>query len=419
MSDAQAERSDRETHSTSAHSSALSIPLPTEVPPPPELSSLPAAVLHTGTIETLLGLNEDLMARLKVNIRRNALLEQQLLDQEEAKAELERNRTNLISQLELMREKEELNRERVSDAQAVKLRLEVVEDKLKVLRNYRRRVLAWVKPSVKRMKALKDTLAQRDAQLSDVRARLQESIAHIQTQEKNFNRDQTKLVEKYEARVTTLEKELEKARPKAARFEDVTAKAAETQNRLIFLERRNEELERRLKEDTAGLSGELAKYRAEAKTLAFERIAMEKDLTHQRAETLRLSEECRRIQDQFESLQTVWADAQNRIELSRAHNKSLNRLNQELSRQLKELQARESSKTRLSPPEATQATTAPAAAAAAPLAAPAKLGKIDALLSEIESELGTEGKSGGQAASDVHSLEIIEKKNETAPEADA
>src|SRR4051812_21731739 len=66
----------------------IPVPLPTQVPTPPNLSQLPSEVLHSGTVETLIAHNEDLIARLKVNLRRNALLEQQILGLEKQINEL-------------------------------------------------------------------------------------------------------------------------------------------------------------------------------------------------------------------------------------------------------------------------------------------------------------------------------------------
>ncbi len=69
----------------------IPIPLPNELPAALNLQHLPSQVLHSSTVETLIGQNEDLMARLKVNLRRNSLLEQKLL-QVEADLEAQKNK---------------------------------------------------------------------------------------------------------------------------------------------------------------------------------------------------------------------------------------------------------------------------------------------------------------------------------------
>lgn len=82
--------------------SFVPVPLPNEMPFPPDLSQLPVEVLHSGTVEMLIQQNEDLSSRLKVNIRRSARYEQEIFALKSSLQELE----NLKSQNELFREKD-------------------------------------------------------------------------------------------------------------------------------------------------------------------------------------------------------------------------------------------------------------------------------------------------------------------------
>lgn len=340
---------------------AIPVPLPTEIPPPPNFSQLPPAILHSGTVETLIGLNEDLMARLKVNIRRNSILEQQIMDNEKRHGDLARVNSSLTAQLQVMQEKDRFLREKNSRVELLDNRLRSLEaqngkltTELRKESAFRRRIEKWVRPFITRLKTelgaeqmraqiLDERLAARDAQLSDVRARLTEAVTHIQNQDKLFSKDQAKLVEQYESKRSQLEKEIERLRAemkplkdKAQRMDEAVSLHAEAQNRIIYLERRTRELESGLQNEVADFQAQAVKYRQEAKMLAVETLELDRKLREATEKLQAKSDSFNRLQDQFESLQTLWADAQKKLEATRLQTESLNMLNQELSRQLKE-----------------------------------------------------------------------------------
>ncbi len=86
----------------------IPVPLPTEVPPPPNLDNIPLDILHSATVEMLIQQNDDLSSRLKVNIRRNSQLEQRLIENEKEMANLNRQRENVLAQMEIIKEKQNI-----------------------------------------------------------------------------------------------------------------------------------------------------------------------------------------------------------------------------------------------------------------------------------------------------------------------
>lgn len=90
------------------HKETIAIPLPTEIPPPPRLEQLPHEVLHSATVEMLIQQNEDLSSRLKVNIRRNSSLEQKILELQKQISDLQGKQEILLSQTEIIKEKEKI-----------------------------------------------------------------------------------------------------------------------------------------------------------------------------------------------------------------------------------------------------------------------------------------------------------------------
>jgi chromosome segregation ATPase len=350
----------------------LPIPLPTEIPPPPDFSRLPSHILHSGTVETLIGQNEDLSARLKVNIRRNSILEQQIIENERVNSDLTRVNNTLIAQLQVLQEKDRVWREKTSsvdsrhgalkdEIQLLKIRLESSEEKNEELTaglthetSYRRRIRSWVRPMLDTMKSklvasrlriqeLDREVNAKEATISDLRARLNEAVHQMQSHERMFSRDQSQLIEQYENQTSELKAELAKIRAessllrdKAQRMDEAVAQRTDLENRIIYLERQAQEMESGHNGAIDEAEEQIAKYRQEAKVLAVETLDYDRKLNESAKQLLDLQEEHSRLHDQFESLQTLWSDAQKKVESSKLQHDSLNRLNQELSRKLKE-----------------------------------------------------------------------------------
>ena len=323
---------------------SIPVPLPTEIPAAPDLSMLPAHILHSGTVETLIGQNDDLMARLKVNIRRNSVLEQQLMETERINSEITQVNTSLVAQVQILQEKyrgqERLMHDvtsKVEDRQdALQAEITLLEtryeamcernEELRAAARFQRRVRRWVRPALLKLReALATELKlrmNRESQANDLRGRLSEAVNHVQTLQTKTSKDQAKLVEQYETRIRQLEN-------------GESGKRIELENRIIALERGNQQAKKSFSEEVQKLQEQVAQYRKEAKTLAVDLVNRTLEKDKETLSLLNLRDEHSRLQDQFESLQTVWADAQKRLEASQLQQEMLNRLNQELSRQLK------------------------------------------------------------------------------------
>lgn len=395
---------------------SVPVPLPTEIPAPPNLSQLPAHILHSGTVETLIGQNEDLMVRLKVNIRRNGVLEQRILQQEQILEEIQQINASLVAQVQVLQEKERILRDRSSgfDVRADEMRdqiqfltaqLEAAEERRDELHAglafenaFRRRVRKWVRPYINELRGQTEFLDQqlnsREAALSDLRARFQETIVQLQGLHRKHTEEKTQLVEQYEARQKALEAELAKAqtelkflREKATRMDETLASKSATENQNVYLERKIKELEFSLGGELKTFQEQAASFRKEAKALAVELATTCQELNIMKKERDETRSEYSRLQDQFESLQSVWTESQKKLEASRLQQDALNKLNQELSRQLKEERKRKiavgTAETSAAPASFGPTPTPPAIPAKA--ATNQKLERIETLLNEIES----------------------------------
>lgn len=240
--------------------------IPVELPPPPDLSNLPSHILHSGTVETLIGQNDDLMARLKVNIRRNSLLEQKILELENVANELTRANSSLLSQTQVYEEKDLIVREKLAAGsqaldnlkeeltlnQVKSASLEKRNGELRLAARYVRRIRRWVTPFIDKLKAElareKKLVLSKEATISDLRARLSETVNFAQNLERQSMKDQAALVERYETTQRKMQNDLEKAtatakllRDKANRVEQAVAESAGHLNRIVYLERAMEE----------------------------------------------------------------------------------------------------------------------------------------------------------------------------------
>lgn len=330
------------------------VPTPVEIPEPPDLSHLPAPILHSGTVETLIGHNEDLTARLMVNIRRNGVLEGQIIEHERINRELASSNQAMLTQIEVFKEKQRIATEKASQiddradflretVQSLTEKVEELEDDRAYFKQtaragvrFRRRVDLWVRPLLDLLKTdlknERNLRIEREAAVVDLRAELNEAREDARSQENKFSRDQTKLVEQYEARLAGLRNVKEKAQ----RFDEAVSKKTELENRIVLIERQRDDALALRSEELRTLQAQMVQYRQEAKALAAENLQLKSKIESSQSQINDLTDQHERLQDQFESVRSVWAESQKKLESAKLQQETLNKLNQELSRQLKD-----------------------------------------------------------------------------------
>lgn len=397
-----------------------SIPLPTEVPPPPRLQDVPARILHSATVETLLDHTEDLASRLKVHIRRNGQLEGQLIELETQIQDSELMRQTLLAQIEILREKDKSVADRTAAAEAKLKRshdeadLARLEAKELLTKNrelqisaarawsFRRRVKRWVSPGIEareqQLKLLRGRTLELEAEvlrLSAMTSSLREELTHQRAEtDKRLTsgeRDRSRLVEHYENQLhqlseenKRLENQLTGANQKVDVLDQTTRESAKANNQRIYFERRSEELEAQLQSETSRLqaalddiAGECSALRASVETSR--RLKDDADRAKEEAEAAKL-----RADSQLKSLRDIWQENSVRLQALEVQNEALEKLNAELSRKLSA--AREEAKLRVSSEALNKVgfieSSEPAAAQSN--AREEKLRKLDLILSDLE-----------------------------------
>ena len=349
-----------------------SIPLPTDVPPPPRMSDVPARIMHSATVETLIDHADDLSSRLKVHIRRNGQLEGQLIELQDQLNESDMMRRTVMSQIEILREKDKA----VAEKQAAfeqrltrsieELELSKIESQELGLRNrelqisntrawaYRRRIKRWVKPGflsreqqVKSLQAKVIELDNEVLRLTSTMVNMREEMAHQKAEADRrltaADRDRARLVEGYEKRVSQTEadnarlsSELGRAIERVSVLDHATHESARANNERVFFERRAEELEARLKSETERLQGALNDVAAEAATLRAS-VETARKLREDADQARAKSEEMRtRSEAQLKSLRDIWQESSVRLQMLESQNDALEKINGDLSRRLTE-----------------------------------------------------------------------------------
>ncbi|WP_374030319.1 hypothetical protein [Bdellovibrio bacteriovorus] len=191
------------------------IPLPDELPRQNDFSHLPKEILKSSTVENLISQNEDLMARLKVTLRRLSLLEteNQKFSEEANKARL--SQSSVTDQILVWKEKDNLWRQKVDQLEREK---EIQAEKLRALtektqnmatelarhEKYHERIKTQVKPYISelkeysrtqdlRLQELEQSASHKEAQLRDLRHQIIEvtknSRYQVEASEKKSSRN--------------------------------------------------------------------------------------------------------------------------------------------------------------------------------------------------------------------------------------
>lgn len=345
------------------------IPLPDELPPAPDLHHLPKDILKSSTVENLISQNEDLMARLKVALRRLSAMELESQKVQSENEDLRRRTTVTQDQLLVMKEKDSAWREKAGTAlkdrdflaektRALEDRLTQTESELSRYQKYHEKIKTQVKPSIVQMKEYSRSLEARlaefekeaskhDALVRDLRAQIIEVSKNSRFQLEQQEIRSHELINSYETSLQQLQEERQQLteangelETKALRLRRTEQKADELENELVELRRSKEDLTRRFEQETRrlmDLNEEMNRENARSK------IENEDLRARNEAGSKRLHElEKAHLdnQSQIESLRFMWQNVREENERLKISMAALERLNVDLSAKLQELRQR-------------------------------------------------------------------------------
>ncbi|MBX3041304.1 MAG: hypothetical protein KF789_11415 [Bdellovibrionaceae bacterium] len=346
--------------------SIRSVPLPNEIPAALDLRHLPKDVLKSSTVENLISQNEDLMARLKVALRRLSSMETENQVLAKNAEEAQRKASLSEDQSLVLKEKDRAWKLRLKDYEtereilAEKIRAfterqQEQENELSRHRKYHEKIRLQVKPHLMQLKEysrklekqIEELVADQDkkaALIQDLRLQISEVTKNSRRQVELAEARVHELIESYEsslqqttAELTKLKEQNEDLEIKAARLRRTEQVRDELENSVIELRRSKEAMairfeseNRRLSESVESLSKENARFKVENEDMRekisgdFEKI---KDLQKQNLD----------LQSQLESLRYLWAARNEENEKLKLSLSSLERLNVDLSSKIQEM----------------------------------------------------------------------------------
>ncbi len=336
-------------------------PLPSEMPRAASLDEVPHYIKISKTVESLIGQNEDLMARLKVNIRQNTLLESQLQDQEQSNRQIKALNSKITSQFEILIEKETLLREKL-DAQDLELenareylsQNQVALHEVTLLRSYQRRVRAWVRGFISKLHYQIKMLAQKNRELendvieqqkkaNDYKSRISEATRSLQVREREHQKDKAQLIEDFENRTYNLNQENQallsenqNLKQKVQPFNDLQKRLATAENKAQTFERKYDDIRIQNERQTTDLSKQLHQAMTQAELSKMQSETVQKKNSELESQNRILTARNHEAMSRHEAMNVLWSETQLQRAQLKIKNDAMIRLNRELSLRLKE-----------------------------------------------------------------------------------
>ncbi len=337
------------------------IPLPSEIPNSPNLNDVPHYIKISKTVESLIGQNEDLMARLKVNFRQNTLLESQLQDEIRTTRETKIINSKMNSQIEILLEKETLLRDKLA-AQDVELeqvretlnQSNMTMHQISILKSYQRRVRLWVRSFIAKLhyqiKVLKqknqeldNDLIEQQKKLSGAKIKMNEAVHSLQVKEREHQKDKIQLIEDFEVRTYELSKEnqsfsleIKGLKQKLQIFNETQKQLSQAQSQAQNFEQKFLTLSTQRERQIADLNEALLKFMTQAELTKLQNESLEKRSSEINSQNRILTAKNHEAMSRHEAMNVLWSETQLQRAQLKLKNEAIVRLNQDLSLKLKE-----------------------------------------------------------------------------------
>lgn len=352
--------------STREQQSVGQIPLPDEMPRQNDFSHLPKEILKSSTVENLISQNEDLMARLKVTLRRLSLLETEnhRFSEEANKARL--SQSSVTDQILVWREKDNIWRQKVDHLEREK---EVQGEKVRALtekvRNmttelarhakYHERIKTQVKPYISQLKEysrtqdlrlqeLEGDYAHKEALLRDLRHQIIEVTKNSRYQVEASEKKAQEMVQFYEEQIERMNKELamlhqtqEELEVKSIKLHSALERQDSLENEVVTLRRTKEEIKDRLEKEIERQQERISELSRQNQKLGVEHADLQIRVVEDQEKIQKLEKDSYQTQEQLESLRYMWTAKNEENEKLKVAAAALERLNLELSQKLNEL----------------------------------------------------------------------------------
>ena len=343
-----------------------------ELPPIPRVAPMQANVSSaqkkSSTVEALLAQNEDLMARLKVNLRRLTQLENENDELRDNEHHYRTQSQSLADQLLVWKEKESFwqqkNLKLEQDMTSLRGRfpeLEAMEDKIARFEKYHEKVRTQVKPYIQQLKAFAENLTveirKLHQEIEEKEMRRQESdrrLGQIRSdtdeQLRTQNEQHRHLVQIFEEEKDRLHGELSELRKwnavleiKAEKLEVALLRIDELENAVIAIRRAKDENDLESRASILELSQQLQELKRERLDLNCRIENQAAKMTAAQEEAKKESSRAQQMEEQLTSLRYLWSNKCEELEKAQLQVHSLEKLNHELSHRLNQARKGEAS----------------------------------------------------------------------------
>lgn len=327
-----------------------------------EFQEVPQDLRKSSTVETLISQNEDLMARLKVTLRRMTQLEDQNKAFSSELENVKQSYTSVSDQMLIWKEKERLWKERneklETEIQGFKARFPDymrMEVQIERLQRYQEKVKTTIKPYVQQLKdygqslhvqiqGLNRQLELKETEISEAKHKATGLKEQLNEQARFYEMSQNDLIGQFEkskesmlSDIRALSESNVALEQKAQNLDRALERQDELENLVIALRRNKEDFQ-------SEVQAELQQLREQNRDL--KQTLVEKEMAHQdlqqerenlRTETRLLLSRREELEEQLTSLRYMWTSKCEENEKLKISQASLEKLNLELSTKLNDL----------------------------------------------------------------------------------
>lgn len=346
--------------------SVSQIPLPDELPQRQDLSHIPKDILKSSTVENLISQNEDLMARLKVALRRLSILETENQRVSEESAKVRMSQSTVQDQIMIWKEKDSVWKQKVDaverDKEIQSEKLKALTDKVRTMTSeltrhakYHDRIKNQVKPYISqlkeysrtqdiKLKELESLVSHREAQLQDLRHQIIAVTKNSRQQAEYSDKKAQEMILYYEKKIEDLTKESqalhqaqEELEVKTQRLNLSLERQDALENETVMLRRSREELKERLEAEVDRQQARISELIRQNQKLGVEHADLQIRVVEDQEKIQKLEKENFQHIEQLESLRYMWNAKNEENEKLKVAAAALERLNLELSQKLNEL----------------------------------------------------------------------------------
>jgi len=347
----------------------VEIPLPNSVPIAKDLSHLPKEILKSSTVENLISQNEDLMARLKVSMRRLSLLENENQKLLEGISKVRQSESARADQFLLLKEKDKVWKQKFDDLDAkyraqfeslnsFQKKLQAASVEIARHTKYHERIKNQVKPYISQLKEFSKAQeikikeldrysSTKDAQIRDLRHQIIEVTKNSRFQVETTEKKTHEMVQFYEDQLVSLKSELvalkklqEELEMRTTKLNSALERQDSLENEVVTLRRSKDDLKERLECELEKQRDRINDLSKQNQKLGVEHADLQIRVIEDQSKIDLLGKENFQLKEQMESLRYMWAQKNEEHERLKSAAAALERLNMELSQKLNDTRSK-------------------------------------------------------------------------------